>query len=31
MGLKPVAHVIGGFRAWGEAGGPTTPGEPKKP
>ena len=31
MGLKPVAHVIGGFKAWGEAGGPTTPGEPKKP
>ncbi len=22
MGLKPVAHVIGGFRAWKEAGGP---------
>jgi rhodanese-related sulfurtransferase len=23
MGLKPVAHVIGGYRAWKEAGGPT--------
>ncbi|MDX2202760.1 MAG: rhodanese-like domain-containing protein [Hyphomicrobiaceae bacterium] len=23
MGLKPVAHVIGGFKAWKEAGGPT--------
>ena len=22
MGLKPVAHVEGGFRAWKEAGGP---------
>jgi rhodanese-related sulfurtransferase len=22
MGLKPVAHVIGGFKAWREAGGP---------
>ncbi len=23
MGLKPVAHIIGGFKAWKEAGGPT--------
>jgi len=30
MGLKPVAHVLGGFRAWKEAGGPTEPGESKK-
>jgi rhodanese-related sulfurtransferase len=22
MGLKPVAHVIGGFKAWRESGGP---------
>ena len=22
MGLKPVAHVIGGYKAWKEAGGP---------
>jgi rhodanese-related sulfurtransferase len=22
MGLKPVAHVLGGFKAWTEAGGP---------
>jgi rhodanese-related sulfurtransferase len=22
MGLKPVAHVIGGFKAWREGGGP---------
>jgi rhodanese-related sulfurtransferase len=22
MGLKPVAHIIGGFKAWKEAGGP---------
>jgi rhodanese-related sulfurtransferase len=22
MGLKPVAHVLGGFKAWKEAGGP---------
>ena len=27
MGLKPVAHVVGGFKAWKEAGGPTEPGE----
>jgi rhodanese-related sulfurtransferase len=23
MGLKPVAHIEGGFKAWKEAGGPT--------
>ncbi|NQV19968.1 MAG: rhodanese-like domain-containing protein [Rhodospirillales bacterium] len=23
MGLKPVAHMAGGFKAWKEAGGPT--------
>jgi rhodanese-related sulfurtransferase len=22
MGLKPVAHILGGFRAWRKAGGP---------
>jgi rhodanese-related sulfurtransferase len=31
MGLKPVAHVVGGFKAWKDAGGPTEPGTgPKK-
>jgi rhodanese-related sulfurtransferase len=25
MGLKPVAHVVGGFKGWKEAGGPTEP------
>jgi rhodanese-related sulfurtransferase len=30
MGLKPVAHIIGGFKAWKEAGGPVEPGEGKK-
>ncbi len=30
MGLKPVAHVIGGYKAWKEAGGPTEPGDAKK-
>jgi rhodanese-related sulfurtransferase len=25
MGLKPVAHVAGGFTAWKEAGAPVTP------
>jgi rhodanese-related sulfurtransferase len=35
MGLKPVAHVLGGFRGWKEAGGPVEapelmPGEKKK-
>ncbi len=23
MGLKPVAHIVGGFAAWRDAGGPT--------
>ena len=26
MGLKPVAHVLGGFKAWKEDGGPVEPG-----
>jgi len=30
MGLKPVAHILGGFKAWKDAGGPTEPGEGKK-
>jgi rhodanese-related sulfurtransferase len=30
MGLKPVAHVLGGFKGWKEAGGPVEPGEGKK-
>ena len=30
MGLKPVAHILGGFKAWKEAGGPTEPGEGRK-
>ena len=30
MGLKPVAHVIGGFGAWKKAGGPTEGGLPPK-
>ena len=30
MGLKPVAHIIGGFKAWKEAGGPVESGERKK-
>ena len=25
MGLKPVAHVVGGFKAWKQAGGPVEP------
>jgi rhodanese-related sulfurtransferase len=30
MGLKPVAHIIGGFGAWRKAGGPVeAPGEKK--
>ena len=29
MGFGPVAHVVGGFKAWKEAGGPTEP-RPKK-
>ena len=36
MGLKPVAHIQGGFGAWKQAGGPVVepelaPGETKKP
>ena len=32
MGLRPVAHILGGFKAWKEAGGPVEaePGEGKK-
>jgi rhodanese-related sulfurtransferase len=30
MGLTPVAHILGGFRAWQEAGGAVEPGEAKK-
>ncbi len=30
MGLKPVAHVAGGFAAWRDAGGPVEKFEPKK-
>ena len=26
MGLKPVAHVLDGFKGWKEAGGPVEPG-----
>jgi len=29
MGLKPVAHIAGGFGAWKQAGGPIDPPEPK--
>ncbi len=31
MGLKPVAHIEGGFAAWREAGGPVEAKEPKLP
>lgn len=31
MGLKPVAHMGGGFAAWRDAGGPVEKVEPKKP
>src|SRR5438270_5914399 len=31
MGLKPVAHMGGGFAAWRDAGGPVEKLEPKKP
>ena len=27
MGLKPVAHIVGGFGAWKKAGGPVEGGE----
>jgi rhodanese-related sulfurtransferase len=30
MGLKPVAHLAGGFAAWRDAGGPVEKYEPKK-
>ena len=30
MGLKPVAHIKGGFGAWKKAGGPVEAPEPKK-
>jgi len=30
MGLKPVAHISGGFAAWRAAGGPVEKWEPKK-
>ena len=30
MGLKPVAHLAGGYAAWRDAGGPTEQWEPKK-
>ena len=30
MGLKPVAHIAGGFAAWRDAGGPVEKWEPKK-
>src|ERR1700743_1739013 len=30
MGLKPVAHMAGGFGAWRDAGGPVVKWEPKK-
>lgn len=31
MGLKPVAHIIGGFGAWKAAGGPIEAGESRFP
>ena len=31
MGLKPVAHVAGGFGAWKKAGAPFEAAEPKEP
>jgi rhodanese-related sulfurtransferase len=31
MGLKPVAHMGGGFAAWRDTGGPVEKVEPKKP
>src|SRR3954471_8462623 len=30
MGLKPVAHIAGGYAAWRDAGGATEQWEPKK-
>ena len=31
MGLRPVAHIRGGFGAWKQAGGPVELSEPAKP
>jgi rhodanese-related sulfurtransferase len=31
MGLKPVAHIRGGFGAWKNAGGPVEASDPPKP
>lgn len=31
MGLKPVAHIDGGFSAWKAAGGPVDTAKPEKP
>ncbi len=31
MGLAPIAHIGGGFRAWVDVGGPVKTVEPKKP
>jgi rhodanese-related sulfurtransferase len=31
MGLKPIAHIKGGFGAWKKSGGPTAPVEKKAP
>ena len=31
MGLKPVAHIGGGFAAWRDAGGPVEKVDPNKP
>jgi 3-mercaptopyruvate sulfurtransferase SseA len=31
MGLKPVAHLGGGFAAWRDAGGAVEKVEPRKP
>ncbi|MBS0240743.1 MAG: rhodanese-like domain-containing protein [Proteobacteria bacterium] len=31
MGLKPVAHILGGYKGWKDAGGPTEAWVPKAP
>jgi 3-mercaptopyruvate sulfurtransferase SseA len=31
MGLKPVAHILEGFKGWKEAGGPVEAYVPKQP
>jgi rhodanese-related sulfurtransferase len=31
MGMKPVAHILGGFKAWKDAGGPVEAPPGKKP